>query len=138
MNMTVRDRRRVLAADAVANRACDEAVESMLNGICTAIDDYGVGHARGGAVYYQRLLGERGVLRISGGTLIVSGGKAGIAAYCREILAAHEDALAKVMAEGTDDLLHDLCVETAHECTPEGIAAIPDEGLPRHRVLTDG
>jgi len=31
----------------------------------------------------------------------------------------------------------DLCIDTAAECTADQIRAIPDEGLPPHRVLAE-
>lgn len=137
LNMTVRDRKRVLAADAVANQACDEAVESMLKSICTAVDSYAIGRTHGGELYYQRVRGGDPII-VSGGSLSIGSAKTGLAQYCREVVAAHEDALARAISEGTDDLQRDLCVEVAHECTEEGVAAIPVEASPHRRVLKEG
>ena len=52
-----------------------------------------------------------------------------------QMIGAYEDVLARLIADGTDDLVGDLCIDTAAECTAVQIRAIPDEGLPPHRVL---
>ena len=51
------------------------------------------------------------------------------------MIGAYEDVLARLIADGTDDLVGDLCIDTAAECTAVQIRTIPDEGLPPHRVL---
>ena len=35
------------------------------------------------------------------------------------------------MADGTDDLISDLCIETAAACTPDTAARLPVQGKPR-------
>ena len=50
LNLTVRDRKRLLASDAVREEACGEAIQQILRGICDAVKEYGIGHhARGGS-----------------------------------------------------------------------------------------
>ena len=53
LHLTTRDRKRKLAADALAQQACDDAVSAMLASICDALEHYGVGHTSEGALYYQ-------------------------------------------------------------------------------------
>ena len=53
LHLTTRDRKRKLAADALAQQACDDAVTAMLASICDALDHYAVGHTSEGALYYQ-------------------------------------------------------------------------------------
>ena len=68
---------------------------------------------------------------------MTSGGDDGLSAYCSQLMANHEDRLAEIMADGTDDLITDLCITTARECTRESVERIPDEGLPRRLKRAD-
>ena len=140
LQLTVRDRKRKLATEAVQAQACNEAIVGILGGICEAVKEYAYGVSASGQEYYQKVTNKGskhdGVLVISGSVRI--GGRReerdGLSAYCQELMGAHEDQLARIMAAGTDDLISDLCIHTAGECTESAVARMPPEGLPhRHR-----
>ena len=140
LQLTVRDRKRKLAAEAVQAQACNEAIVTILGGICDAVREYAHGVSANGQEYYQKVTnkGSKGdsVLVISGKLHIGGSSKEreGLSAYCRELMGSHEDRLARIMADGTDDLTTDLCIEVAGECTPAAVARMPPEGLPHdHR-----
>lgn len=136
LQLTVRDRKRLLAQDAVKEQACGEAIQQILHGICDATRDYAVGKDARGGVYFQPVRNlERGESIVVTGTLHVGGPtqRAGLDGYCETLLRTHEDGLAALMADGTDDLITDLCINAAHECTPEAAEALPVQGRPRSR-----
>ena len=133
LQLTVRDRKRHLAAEAVQQQACGEAIEQILSGICQAVRGYSLGH-KDGQKYYQKIQDnfEDGVIIITGRVeLGHSAGQDGLQGYCDNLMQEHADKLTAIMADGTDDLITDLCITTAAECTREDIGRIPDEGLPR-------
>ena len=137
LQLTVRDRKRTLAADAVREQACGEAVQAILHGLCQAVKGYALGRGANGQQYYQKLnLAEENVIIISGSVELKGSGEDGLSLYCEQLLLQHEDTLATLMADGTDDLITDMCVTTTAECTLGAIARIPPEGLPRrlHRT----
>ena len=47
------------------------------------------------------------------------------------LMQTHEDSLARLMADGSEDLVGELCIRVASECTAAAIARIPAQGLPR-------
>ena len=132
LQLTVRDRKRKLAKDAVKEEACGEAIQQILAGICGAVKDYAVGYDSDGALYYQKVKHLDNENVVVTGSLTI-GGKplSDLDAYCGRLMHSHEDQLAKIMADGTDDLLSDLCVATAAECTAAAAAALPEQGRPR-------
>ena len=84
--------------------------------------------------YYQKINhAEENVIVITGSVQLTAGGEDGLEAYCEQFMQRHEDELAKIMADGTDDLITDLCIRTAGECTQEAVARIPTVGLPASR-----
>ena len=129
------DLKRRLAADAVKAKACGNAVQTILKGICASLRDYALG-VKDGAPYYQKVHhAEENVLVVSGHLSVGSSkGDPALSAYCTHLMEQHEDTLASIMADGTDDLITDLCVNVAGECGPSDVAKIPAEGLPRHRT----
>jgi hypothetical protein len=138
LQLTVRDRKRKLAAEAVQAHACNEAIITILGGICDAVKEYAHGVSAGGQEYYQKVTNagskSDGVIVISGAVRIGGSRKErdGLSSYCRELMGSHEDQLARIMTAGTDDLITDLCIHTAGECTEAAVARMPPEGLP-HR-----
>ena len=139
LQLTVRDRKRRLAADAVKEHACGEAIQQILTNICDAVKDYAPGRDGHGEVYYQKAQGlSTGESIKVTGTLTIGGPKrSDLKAYCESLMQVHEPSLAAVMADGTDDLLNDLCVKTASQCNAESLAKLPTMGMPR-RSATRG
>ena len=132
LQLTVRDRKRKLAADAVKEQACGEAIQKILRGICTAVKDYSPGRDDRGEVYYAKTQSiEKGDLIVVSGSLIIGAPRGDLSQHCEGLIRAHEDKLAAIMADGTDDLLTDLCITTATQCTAEAVARLPTSGMPR-------
>jgi len=130
LQLTVRDRKRKLASDAVREQACGEAIQKILHGICDTVKGYAIGHDRDGTEYFQKVQhAEEGMVVIRG-NMVLGGGDHGLSLYCEHLIQQHEDTLAAIMANGTDDLITDLCIKTAAECTQAAVARIPSEGLP--------
>ena len=135
LHLTLRDRKRKLAAEMLREQACSEATQTMLRDICTVVHEYAVGHTAAGVRYWQKVNhAEEGTIVISG-TVEVAGGDDSLSMYCEHLVAKHEEALTHMIADGTDDLVGDLCIRTTHECTAEIIQSIPREGLPWERTL---
>ena len=134
LNLTSRDHKRHAAKDAAALRACTYAVDQMLRGICKAVKQYAIGD---GGRYYQKINDMGGDMIVVTGSITISSADdpAKLHPYCTQLLAEHEERLSPLMADGTDDLITDLCIRIARECTEAEVAAIPEEGLPRHRTL---
>jgi hypothetical protein len=135
LQLTVRDRKRKLAQDAVREHACSEAISEILKGICKTVDDYAVAQGSNGEVYYQKLnrAEENSIVIKSGVSLSIQGHRGnGLGLYCKQLMASHEDRLAEIMAFGTDDLIRDFCIDAARECTATDVQRIPSEGLPRY------
>ena len=136
LNLTKTDRKRNAARDAAQQHACNLAVSHMLDNICDAVKGYAVGD---GGRYYQKINGANAdgddVIVITGSVSMGPSDKAvKLQAYCKDLLDKHEPSLAPLMADGTNDLITDLCISIAHECTADEVATIPAEGLPRHRA----
>ena len=131
LNITPADVKRTLAADAVKRQACGEAVESLLKQICDSVREYAVGTSTNGEVFYQKVRDVNEII-VTGSLVISSHRHEELHEYCTRLMHAHEDRLAQLMADGTEDLIADLCIHTVGECTPELIARIPTEGLPQH------
>ena len=128
------DLKRRLAADAVKAKACGDAVQTILKGICASLHDYALG-VKDGARYYQKVHHvEENVLVVSGHLSVGSKGDPALSAYCTHLMEQHEDTLARIMADGTDDLINDLCVSVAGECSLSDVSKIPIEGLPRRHA----
>lgn len=134
LQLDVRDRKRTLAKEAVQEQACGEAVEQILQGICNAVKDYASASSRDGVAYYQKVHDpEEGVIVIRGSVTVRAGGEEELSRYCERMMHMHEDRLAAIMADGTDDLVTDLCIATTRECDAAAVARIPAEGLPPPR-----
>ena len=135
LQLTTRDRKRKVAQDAVNEKACGEAIGQILSGICESTKEYAVGTDEAGAVYYQKInqlsSGENVVVT---GTLTVGGPKrSDLSKHCETLMQKYEDRLTEIMADGSDDLITDLCVNTASECTEAEAMALPEQALPAHR-----
>ena len=136
LQLTVRDRKRKLAAEAVQQEACNDAVKVMLDGICDAVREYAYGVGRTGQQYYQKLTNKgspRDKNIVITGHLNIGGNEATrrLHVHCLELMASHEDRLFKLMADGTDDLIKDLCIDGTADCTADEVARLPPQALPR-------
>ena len=143
LKMTVRDRKRTLAAHMLREQECDEAIATMLAEICESVQKYAVGTSASGGRYYQRVAMDR---QESGrpdrdivvtGVIVIGPSGTGLRPYCEALLAEHEVELAQLMADGTDDLQTDMCVTLTSECTAQAVSELPAEARPLQRRLQE-
>ena len=80
------DQKRIMARNAVEQKACDEAVQKILSGICEVVKGYASANA-GGEHFYQKINhAEEREIVITGSVTIGASANEGLESYCAQTL----------------------------------------------------